>query len=187
DSHVRVNARRALASCHDSTLAALALPLTADPDVNVVVQAETTLGVLGGARAIAALQPGLASRTFALRRQAAIALAQADSAAGVAAATALASEAEWRWRSVAAETFGAARDRGRLEAQLADGDGRVAVPALPAPQALGAPRGSPQKSCRTPPRAGVPWRRSPRDARSRTIAPSRGAISSPRGGDRVLG
>src|SRR5204863_1435259 len=78
DSHVRVNALRALASFHDSTLAALALPLTADPDVNVVVQAETTLGVLGGARAIAALQPGLASRTSALRRQAAIALAPAD-------------------------------------------------------------------------------------------------------------
>src|SRR5207302_1582583 len=55
DSHVRVNALRALASFHDSTLAALALPLTADPDVNVVVQAETTLGVLGGARAVAAL------------------------------------------------------------------------------------------------------------------------------------
>jgi len=57
DSHVRVNALRALASFHDSTLAALALPLTADSDVNVVVQAETTLGVLGGARTIAALQP----------------------------------------------------------------------------------------------------------------------------------
>ncbi len=60
DSHVRVNALRALASFHDSTLAALALPLTADPDVNVVVQAETTLGVLGGARAVAALQAGAA-------------------------------------------------------------------------------------------------------------------------------
>jgi len=137
DSHVRVNALRALASFHDSTLAALALPLTADPDVNVVVQAETTLGVLGGARAVAALQAGLASRTFALRRQAAIALAQADSAAGVAAAAALlAGEADWRWRSVAAETFGAARDRPRLEAQLADVDGRVAVQALQALQRL---------------------------------------------------
>src|SRR6266566_2581997 len=40
DSHVRVNALRALASFHDSTLAPLALPLTADPDVNVAVQAE---------------------------------------------------------------------------------------------------------------------------------------------------
>src|SRR6266550_2701163 len=137
DPVARGNAIYALARLHDSTLAALALPLTADPDVNVVVQAETTLGVLGGARAVAALQAGLASRTFALRRQAAIALAQADSAAGVAAAAALlAGEADWRWRSVAAETFGAARDRGRLEAQLADVDGRVAVQALQALQRL---------------------------------------------------
>src|SRR2546425_5401495 len=152
DSHVRVNALRALASFHDSTLAALALPLTADLDVNVVVQAETTLGVLGGARAVAALQAGLASRTFALRRQAAIALAQADSAAGVAAAAALlAGEANWRWRSVAAETFGAARDRGRLEAQLADVGGRVAGPAPHALPRLG-PRSDPSLSppARTP-------------------------------------
>ena len=137
DAHVRVNALRALATFHDSTLAALALPLAADPDLNVAVQAETTLGVLGGARAVAALQPGLASATFALRRQAAIALAQADSAAGVAAATALLTGgADWRWRSVAVEALGAARDRGRLEAQLADPDGRVAVQALQALQRL---------------------------------------------------
>jgi len=137
DAHVRVNALRALATFHDSALAALALPLAADPDLNVAVQAETTLGVLGGARAVAALQPGLASATFALRRQAAIALAQADSAAGVAAATALLTGgADWRWRSVAAEALGAARDRGRLEAQLADPDGRVAVRALQALQRL---------------------------------------------------
>jgi peptidylprolyl isomerase len=137
DAHVRVNALRALATFHDSTLAALALPLAADPDLNVAVQAETTLGVLSGARAVAALQPGLASVTFALRRQAAIALAQADSAAGVAAATALfTGGADWRWRSVAAEALGAARDRGRLEAQLADPDGRVAVQALQALQRL---------------------------------------------------
>src|SRR5256886_5617384 len=37
-----------------------------------------SLGVLGGARAVAALQAGLASRTFALRRQAAIALARSE-------------------------------------------------------------------------------------------------------------
>lgn len=137
DWYVRVNALRALATFHDSTLAALALPLAADPHLNVAVQAETTLGVLGGAQAVAALQTGLASATFALRRQAAIALAQADSAAGVAAATALLTGgADWRWRSVAAEALGAARDRGRLEAQLADPDGRVAVQALQALQRL---------------------------------------------------
>src|SRR5207237_1215251 len=111
DGHVRVNALRALASFQDSTLVGLALPLVTDRDVNVAVQAETTLGALGGARAAAQLEARLASPRFALRRQAAIALAQADSAAGVAAAAELARDRDWRWRSVAAEALGAARDR----------------------------------------------------------------------------
>src|SRR3989440_4260408 len=90
DGHVRVNALRALASFRDSALVGLALPLATDRDINVAVQAETTLGVLGGARAAAQLRARLASARFALRRQAAIALAQADSAAGAAAAAELA-------------------------------------------------------------------------------------------------
>src|SRR5947208_3474083 len=134
DGHVRVNALRALASFRDSALVGLALPLVTDRDINVAVQAETTLGVLGGARAAAQLRARLASARFALRRQAAIALAQADSAAGVAAAAELARDRDWRWRSVAAEAFGAARDRARLDAQLADADGRVVAQAL---QSLG--------------------------------------------------
>jgi cyclophilin family peptidyl-prolyl cis-trans isomerase/HEAT repeat protein len=134
DPGVRINALRALATFRDSGFAALAAPLAADADVNVAVQADTTLGVLGGSRAGAALQAGLTSAVFALRRQAVIALAQADSAAGVAAGATLARDGDWRWRSVAAETFGAARDRGRLEALLADPDGRVVAQAL---QALG--------------------------------------------------
>jgi cyclophilin family peptidyl-prolyl cis-trans isomerase/HEAT repeat protein len=134
DGHVRVNALRALASFKDSTLAPLALPLLADADVNVAVQAETTLGTLGGARAAAALEAQLRSTGFARRRQAAIALAQADSAAGVTAAATLARDGDWRWRSVATEAFGAARDRAALEAQLADSDARVVAQAL---QALG--------------------------------------------------
>src|SRR5205085_1782481 len=127
---VRVNALRALASFRDSALVGLALPLVTDRDVNVAVQAETTLGVLGGVRAAAQLRARLASARFTLRRQAAIALAQADSAAGVAAAAELARDPDWRWRSVAAEAFGAARDRARLEAQLTDSDGRVVAQAL---------------------------------------------------------
>ena len=134
DPHVRVNALRALGTFADSALAPLALPLLRDADVNVVVQAETTLGVLGGARAATALGARLTAARFAVRRQAAIALAQADSAAGIAAAVPLAADPDWRWRSVAAEVHGAARDRGRLEAQLGDTDGRVVAQAL---QALG--------------------------------------------------
>src|SRR5690348_8964634 len=130
DPHLRVNALRALASFRDTGLAAVVLPPLADGDVNVVVQAETTLGVLGGIRAAAALSERLTSATFALRRQAAIALAQADSAAGVTAAAALERETDWRGRSVAAEAFGAAKDRAGLEAELADPDGRVVAQAL---------------------------------------------------------
>ncbi|HEX4575207.1 MAG TPA: peptidylprolyl isomerase [Gemmatimonadales bacterium] len=132
DPGIRINALRALATFRDSTFADPAMPLAADADGNVAVQAETTLGVLGGARAIAALEAGLRSASFALRRQAIIALAQADSARGVIAAGALTLDADWRWRSVAAEAFGAARDRRRLEGQLGDPDGRVVAQALQA-------------------------------------------------------
>src|SRR6266571_718265 len=45
---VRVNALRSLASFHDSELAQAVIPLAGDRVVNVAVQAETTLGVLGG-------------------------------------------------------------------------------------------------------------------------------------------
>src|SRR5205823_5934612 len=108
------------------------LGFAGDGDVNVAVQAETTLGVLGGSAAVEALTARLATAVFALRRQALIALAQTDSAAGATAAAALTGDADWRWRSVAAEAFGAAHDRPRLEAQLADRDGRVVAQALQA-------------------------------------------------------
>src|SRR5213075_3401191 len=94
------------------------------------------LGVLQGSAAVAALRSRLTNSVFAVRRQALIALAQADSAAGVAAAAAVASDADWRWRSVAAEAFGAARARDRLAGQLADPDGRVVAQALQALQRI---------------------------------------------------
>src|SRR6266705_860634 len=107
DAGVRVNTLRALATFRDSAFAGQAAPLAADADLNVAVAAETTLGVLGGGRAVEALQPGLTSPVFALRRQAVIALAQADAARGATAAA-------------------------RLAAQLADADGRVVAQALQA-------------------------------------------------------
>src|SRR5512135_190601 len=134
DAGVRINALRALATFHgDSTLSAAVIPALSDATMGVVVQAETTLGVLGGSAAIDALRRQTASATFALRRQALVALAQADSAMGVAAASGAASSdggTDWRWRSVAAEAFAAARDRPRLEGLLADPDGRVVAQAL---------------------------------------------------------
>ena len=131
-SDVRINALRTLATFHDSSLAASVAPHINDADVNVAVQAETTLGVLGGSVAVAALGPRARSAVFALRRQALIALAQADSAAGVTAAVGVVADADWRWRAVAAEAFGAARERARLETQVADADGRVVAQALQA-------------------------------------------------------
>ena len=136
DAHIRINALRAVASFRDSTLSPAVVRLVADRDLGVEVQAETTLGVLRGAAAVAALRGRLTSSVFALKRQALIALAQADSPSGVAAAATVASDADWRWRSVAAEAFGAARARDRLEAQLADPDGRVVAQALQALQRI---------------------------------------------------
>ena len=132
DAHIRINALRALASFRDSSLSRAVVPLVADRDIGVAVQAETTLGVLRGGAALEAVRDrgGLTSSVFALKRQALIALAQADSAAGVATAAAVSRDADWRWRSVAAEAFGAARARDRLEGQLADADGRVVAQAL---------------------------------------------------------
>ncbi|HLQ68599.1 MAG TPA: peptidylprolyl isomerase [Gemmatimonadales bacterium] len=136
DAHIRINALRAVASFRDSTLSPAVVRLVADRDLGVEVQAETTLGVLRGAAAVAALRGRLTSSVFALKRQALIALAQADSPSGVAVAATVASDADWRWRSVAAEAFGAARARDRLEAQLADPDGRVVAQALQALQRI---------------------------------------------------
>jgi len=130
NAQVRINALRAIGSFRDSGLAAAVAPLVTDQNIGVAVQAETTLGVLRGSAALQALRPRLVSSVFALRRQALIALAQADSAAGILAAAQVAGDADWRWRSVAAEAFGAARARPQLEAQLADPDGRVVAQAL---------------------------------------------------------
>jgi len=136
DAHIRINALRALASFRDSTLAGAVVRLVADRDIGVAVQAETTLGVMRGAVALAALRPRLTNSVFALKRQAIIAVAQADSGAGVAAAITVSKDADWRWRSVAAEAFGAARARDRLEGQLTDPDGRVVAQALQALQRI---------------------------------------------------
>jgi cyclophilin family peptidyl-prolyl cis-trans isomerase/HEAT repeat protein len=130
DWHIRVNALRALATFRDTAVSRAVIPLIGDAQADVAVQAETTLGVSGGPAAVAALTGQLTQSRFALRRQAILGLAQADSASGVAAAAALLTDPDWRWRSVAAEAFGGARDRGRLESLLGDGDGRVVAAAL---------------------------------------------------------
>lgn len=131
DVNVRINALRALASFRgDSGLTAAPIAALSDANPGVVVQAETTLGVLGGGAAAAALQRQLGSASFAARRQAIVALAEADSAEGTAAAVGLLDDPDWRWHLAAAEAFGAARNRLQLEALLGDPDGRVVARAL---------------------------------------------------------
>ena len=136
NAQARINALRAIGSFRDSALAAAVAPLVADQNIGVAVQAETTLGVLRGAAALQALRARLTSSVYALRRQAIIALAQADTAAGVEAAAQVVGDADWRWRSVAAEAFGAAGARARLEGLLGDPDGRVIAQALQALQRI---------------------------------------------------
>ena len=130
DPHVRINALRCLGTFHDSTLAASIAPLASDAVTGVAVVAETTLGISRGSAAVVALRSHLASANFAVRRQAAIGLAEADSAAGVLFADSLTTNADWHWRSVAAEADGAAGDRRRLDGLLGDPDGRVVAAAL---------------------------------------------------------
>jgi cyclophilin family peptidyl-prolyl cis-trans isomerase/HEAT repeat protein len=131
DVEVRINALRALASFRrDSTLVAAPIGALADANPEVVVQAETTLGALGGSTAVAALRRQLGSPTFAMRRQAIIGLAEADSAIGTASALSVVADPDWRWRRVAAEALGVSRNRRELEVVVADPDARVAARAL---------------------------------------------------------
>jgi cyclophilin family peptidyl-prolyl cis-trans isomerase/HEAT repeat protein len=128
---VRINALRALSSFRrDSTLAPGVVSALTDQTVGVVVQAETTLGALGGSAAIEALRRQLASAVFGVRRQAILGLAEADSDAGNSAAASVAASGEWRWRSVATEAYAITKNWSRLEALLADPDGRVVAAAL---------------------------------------------------------
>lgn len=134
---LRLTVLRTLAALRDSGVAPAVVPLLADQDLGVVVQAETTLGVMGGAVALAGLRPRVTHANFAVRRQAVIGIAQAGHAADsgdAAILAAIAADDDWRWRSVAAEGYGAAGQRAPLERLTEDADGRVVAQAL---QALG--------------------------------------------------
>ena len=133
DRDLRITVLRSLASLRASGVAPAVISLLGDADPGVVVQAETTLGAIGGSAALAALRPRITSATFAVRRQAVIGVAQAGGAADSADAailTALARDEDWRWRAVAAEAYGAALQRAPLERLTEDADGRVVAMAL---------------------------------------------------------
>ena len=144
---VRVAALRSLATFRDSTLAGAAQSRLADPDPNVAIQAEATLGALGGARATQALEErfAVAGASFAARTAALQALAQAAPARVLAVGGAWRSDADWRLRAALAGALGTAGGdsaRVALTALAADADPRVVAAAL---GALGeaVPKGDP--------------------------------------------
>jgi cyclophilin family peptidyl-prolyl cis-trans isomerase/HEAT repeat protein len=136
DPQVRVNALRALASFRDSTQVGAAAPHLQDQDPNVAVQAASTLGALGGSRAVSLLGERVAQQgTFALRRAALEGLASASPAAAIAAGQPWKADADWRMRAAYAGMLGIAATpeaRTDLVALTGDADGRVAAAALTA-------------------------------------------------------
>ena len=133
-AQVRITALRSLATFRDSSLAGLAQSRVVDRDPNAGIQAIATLGALGGSRAVPVLEERVAQGgTFAVRRAALLALAQAAPQRVAAAGAGWRSDADWRLRAALAEALGAAAtDSARivLAALAADSDARVTETAL---------------------------------------------------------
>src|SRR6266566_4177420 len=185
DAGVRVNTLRALATFRDSAFAGQAAPLAADADLNVAVAAETTLGVLGGGRAVEALQPGLTSPVFALRRQAVIALAQADAAPGSRLSSPTPTAAWWRRRCKRSRTSSPRATRRSARAPASCSRTRMPPCAAspptcsaatpPSPTWIASPRRTPAPPAIRSMTPGSPL--CPRWARSRRRAPTAGSRS----------
>ena len=129
---VKVNALRSVAGFRDSTRSADIAPLIADPLPNVQVQAAATLGELGGSEAVRALAGAVRGKgTFAVRREALVALARTDPAAFKKASEQWRSAPDWRQRAAAAEGEAIAGP-GSSPWFLSDRDGRVVAAGLQA-------------------------------------------------------
>lgn len=132
DPGVRTNALRSLGLYQSPALAPRVIPLLADPQPQVALQAVTTLGELGGPEAVKALaSQARPDRAYAFRRAALRALALADTGAFRAAVSPYTSSTDWRDRAAAAEGTAVAFG-GEVGAVLADADGRVVATALEA-------------------------------------------------------
>jgi len=106
DPGVRTNTLRTLGSYRNPALARDVAPLLNDLDLNVRVQAAATLGLLGGSDAVQSLNVVLRSRdVFAVRREALLGLAQADSAAFIALVPVWEQSPDWEERMVAAQAW----------------------------------------------------------------------------------
>jgi cyclophilin family peptidyl-prolyl cis-trans isomerase len=132
DPGVRINALRSLGTYHDSTFVPKIAGRVDDPVANVRVQAASTLGELGGSAATAALLRALTGKgTSALRREALLGLARADSGRFARAAAGWRSSKDWRDRATAAEGWALAGAVGTPWFS-SDGDGRVVAAGLQA-------------------------------------------------------
>jgi cyclophilin family peptidyl-prolyl cis-trans isomerase/HEAT repeat protein len=129
---VRVLALLALGTWRDSTLALPAIARLEDTVANVRVQAATALGLLGGSRAVLALAAAHGhAPVWAVRREALLALAMADTAAFAIASDPWQKSADWRERAAAAEGWAVAGARGDASWQT-DSDGRVVAAGIQA-------------------------------------------------------
>ncbi|MGH7628431.1 MAG: HEAT repeat domain-containing protein [Gemmatimonadales bacterium] len=122
---VRAWALLALGTWRDSTLAPLAVARLGDSSANVRVQAASTLGLLGGSQGVLALAAAHGhSPIWAVRREALLALARADTAAFRAASPPWQASEDWRERATAAEGWALAGRAGDPPYR-SDPDGRV--------------------------------------------------------------
>ncbi len=132
DPGVRINALRSLGTYEDSLLVPRVTPKADDPFANVRVQLASTLGSLGGAAATASLVRMLKGKgNFALRREALLGLAKANSQTFSGMSADWRSSADWRERVVAAEGWGVAGAKG-APWFTSDRDGRVIAAGLQA-------------------------------------------------------
>jgi cyclophilin family peptidyl-prolyl cis-trans isomerase/HEAT repeat protein len=132
DPGVRISALRSLGTYHDSAISATVAPKVDDPDVNVRVQAASALGELSGSAATGALERAVRAKgSFALRREALLALARTDPGVFGTTSTPYRSGVDWRERAAAAEGWALAGAKG-APWFIGDADGRVIAAGLQA-------------------------------------------------------
>jgi cyclophilin family peptidyl-prolyl cis-trans isomerase/HEAT repeat protein len=131
DPSVRTNALRSLGTYHRPSDARRVSLLVNDAVPTVAVQAIETLGELGGPDAVATLT-ALADekRSFAMRREALVALARIDTSAFRKSAAPWVASKDWRERAVVAEASAQHLGESGATPFLNDADARVVAAAL---------------------------------------------------------
>lgn len=135
DAGVRISALRSIGTYHLRGIAPKLLSSLDDPTPNVSVQAALVLGELGDPAAGASLARVADGKgTWAIRREALIALGKCDTAAFISSQAAWSGSGDWRDRAAAAEGWAAFAPGPRAGKPdfLDDPDGRVVAAALQA-------------------------------------------------------